>query len=153
MQLIQKFKDVTMTPDDHIPENQQYRPDGSPEAQGGVGGVMDRAEDRVRDAGHEAMKAIDGKRSSAADSLSGVANRLHTGADKAADIGHRTGDKISDLAHGAADKLQAGAEYVREHDAKDMMHSVESFVRRHPGQALVAAAAVGFLAARAMRHD
>jgi hypothetical protein len=34
-----------------------------------------------------------------------------------------------------------------------MMHSLESFVRRHPGQALVAAAAVGFLAARAMRHD
>ena len=142
-----------MTPNDHIPDNQQYRPNANPETQGGFGAVMDRTEDRVKEAGHDAMDAIEGKRRSAADSLSGVANRLHTGADKAADLGHRSGEKLSNLAHGAADKVQAGADYVREHDFKDMMQSVEGFVRRHPGQALVAAGVVGFLAARAMRHD
>ena len=142
-----------MTTNDHTPDNEQLRSTGSPETQGGFGGVMDRAEDRVKEAGHDALNAIDGKRSSAADSLSGVASRLHSGADKAADLGQKSGEKISHLAHTAADKLQSSADYVREHDFKDMMHSVENFVRKHPGQALVAAGVVGFLAARAMRTD
>ena len=142
-----------MTTNDHTPDNEQFRPTGFPETQGGFGGVMDRAEESVKEAGHDALNAIDGKRSSAADSLSGVASRLHSGADKAADLGQKSGEKISHLAHTAADKLQSSADYVREHDFKDMMHSVENFVRKHPGQALVAAGVVGFLAARAMRTD
>lgn len=142
-----------MTTNDHTSGNEQYRSNTSPETQGGFGGVMDRAEDKVKEAGHEAVKAIDGKRYSAADSLAGVATHLHSGADKAADLGQKGGEKLSSLAHGAADKVQAGADYVREHDFKDMMQSVEGFVRRHPGQALVAAGVVGFMAARAMRND
>ena len=142
-----------MTTNDHTPDNEKFRPDGFPEAQGGFGGVMDRAEDRVKEVGNEALDAIDGKRSTAADSLSGVATRLHSGADRAANLGQKSGEKISHLAHSAADKLQSSADYVREHDFKDMMHSVENFVRKHPGQALVAAGVVGFLAARAMRTD
>lgn len=142
-----------MTTNEHTPDNEQYRSPGSPDNRSGLGGVMDRAEERVKEAGHEAVNAMENRRTSAADSLSGVANRLHTGADKAADLGQKSGEKISHLAHTAADKLQSGAEYVREHDFKDMMHSVENFVRRHPGQALVAAGVVGFLAARAMRND
>ncbi len=141
-----------MTSNDHNPDHQQYRP-GSPETQGGLGGVMDRTEDRVKEAGHDAMKAMDGKRSSAADSLDGAAQQLHTGADKAADIGQKGGEKISKFAHGAADKLQASADYVREHDFKQMMKSVEDYVRQNPGQALVAAGVVGFLTARAIRSD
>ncbi len=142
-----------MTPNDHSPDNQQYRPASSPETQGGLGSVMDRVQDRVEDAGHEAMKAMDGKRNTTADSLDGAAKQLHGTADKAAELGQRSGESVSKLAHGAADKLQAGANYVREHDFKDMMESVEGFVRRNPGQALVAAGVVGFLAARVIRND
>lgn len=145
-----------MTTNNLSPDQQQYRPDASNESQGGLGGlggVMDRAEDRVKEAGHDAMKAFDGKRSSAADSLAGVATNLHSGADKAAELGQKSGEKVSNFAHGAADKLQASADYVREHDFKDMMQSVEGFVRRNPGQALVAAGVVGFLAARVIRND
>lgn len=142
-----------MTSNDHSHDNQQYRPDASIAPRGDIGGVIDRAEDRVKEAGHDAMKAMDGKRSSAADSLADVATQLHSGADKAADFGHKGGEKVSNFAHGAADKLQASADYVREHDFKDMMQSVEGFVRRNPGQALVAAGVVGFLAARVLRND
>jgi ElaB/YqjD/DUF883 family membrane-anchored ribosome-binding protein len=142
-----------MTTNDHTPDNEQFGSAGSPDSRSGFGGVMDRAEDKVKEAGQEAVNAIDSRRTSAADSLSGMANRLHTGAVKAADLGHKGGEKLSHLAHTAADKLQSGAEYVREHDFKDLMHSVENFVRRHPGQALVAAGVVGFLAARSMRND
>lgn len=142
-----------MTTNDHTPDHQQYRSDASTESQAGLGGVMDRAEDRVKEVGHDAMKAMDGKRVSAADSLAGVATNLHSGADKAAELGQKGGEKVSNFAHGAADKLQASADYVREHDFKDMMQSVEGFVRRNPGQALVAAGVVGFLTARVMRRD
>lgn len=142
-----------MTSSDHSPDHQQYRPATSPETQGGLGGVMDRTQERIEETGHDAMKAMDGKRNSAADSMSGVADSLHSGADKAANLGQKGGEKVSNFAHGAADKLQASADYVREHDFKDMMQSVEAFVRRNPGQALVAAGVVGFLTARAIRND
>ncbi len=142
-----------MTSSNLTPDPQPYRPDAATDSHGGLGGVMDRAEDRVKEAGQEAMHAIDGKRSAAADSLGGMASHLHSGADKAADIGHKSGEKVSNLAHAAGDKVQAGADYLREHDFKEMMQSVEGFVRRHPGQALVAAGVVGFLTARLVRND
>ena len=142
-----------MTANDQSPDYQPYRPDAATPPQSGLGGVMDRVEDRVKEAGHDAVNAIDEKRTSAADSLASAASSLHSGADKAADLGQKSGEKVSTLAHGAADKLQAGADYMRAHDFKDVMQSVEGYVRRNPGQALVAAGVVGFLAARVMRHD
>jgi len=142
-----------MTQSDSTSDPQQYRPDGSTDSKGGIGGVMDRAADRIHEAGQDAKSALDGKRNAAADSLGGMATHLHSGADRAADLGHKGGEKVSNFAHAAADKMQAGADYVREHDFKDMMQSVEGFVRRHPGQALVAAGVVGFLTARLVRHD
>ena len=133
--------------------DQQDRSATMPETQGGLGGAMHRLEDRVTDAGDDALQAVDGRRSAAADSLDGMASRLHNGADKAADLGHKGGEKVSHFAHGAADKVQAGADFVREHDARAMMTSVEGYVRRNPGQALLAAGVVGFLAARLVRRD
>lgn len=145
-----------MTTNTQSPDYQSSRPDASaasPDGLGGLGGVMDRVEDRVAEAGHDAVQAIDGKRHAAAESLASAASSLHSGADKAADLGQKGGEKVSHLAHGAADKLQAGADFVREHDFKSMMQSVEGFVRRNPGQALLAAGVVGFFTARAMRND
>lgn len=142
-----------MTSSDLSPDHQQYGSNTSTDSKEGLRGVIDRAEDRIKEAGHEAMSTIDGKRNSAADSLGGMASQLHSGADKAADLGHKGGEKVSNFAHAAGDKVQAGADYLREHDFKEMMQSVEGFVRRHPGQALVAAGVVGFLAARVVRND
>ena len=56
-------------------------------------------------------------------------------------------------AHDAADKVEATAQYVRQHDVQDMMADLENLVRRHPGQSLIAAAAVGFLLGRAFKID
>jgi ElaB/YqjD/DUF883 family membrane-anchored ribosome-binding protein len=142
-----------MTTNNHSSDQPHYGFNASTESATGSGGVMDRAEERVKEVGHEAMEAIDGKRVSAADSLAGAATNLHSTADKAAELGQKGGEKVSNFAHGAADKLQASADYVRDHDFKDMMQSVEGFVRRNPGQALVAASVVGFLTARVMRRD
>lgn len=119
----------------------------------GLAGVIERVEEKALDLGRNTISAIDGKRSAAADTLAGAAGSLHSGAEKASDLAHNSGDRVSQLAHGAADKLQAGADYMRDHDLKAMLQSVEKFVRSNPGKALLAAGVVGFLAARAIRND
>jgi ElaB/YqjD/DUF883 family membrane-anchored ribosome-binding protein len=59
----------------------------------------------------------------------------------------------SNAAHDTADKIHVAADYLREHDAHAMMEDVQGLVRRYPGQALAAAAVVGFLAGRALRNN
>lgn len=131
------------------------RADGAPsnERKQGLGGMLERVEERAMDMGRSTVSAIDGKRSAAAETMAGAATQLHTSGDKAAELGHEGGEKVSHLAHGAADKLQAGADYVRDHDLKAMLASVEKFARSNPGVALIAAGVVGFLAARLIRND
>jgi ElaB/YqjD/DUF883 family membrane-anchored ribosome-binding protein len=71
--------------------------------------------------------------------------------DKAARGMHSGADTVSRVGHGAADTIDAGAKYVRSHGARDMMADVEDFVKDHPAMCLIAAAAAGFLAGRALR--
>lgn len=94
----------------------------------------------VTEFGRKAVDKIDGSRSSAAGALDQTASSLHSG-----------GDKLSGVAHSAADKIQATADYVRTTDLKGMADDVQNLVKRYPGQALAAAAILGFLVARGMR--
>ena len=72
---------------------------------------------------------------------------------KAEQVGRVVQEKVASLARDTADKVEATAQYVRKHDVQDMMADLENLVRRHPGQSLVAAAAVGFLLGRAFTSD
>jgi hypothetical protein len=142
-----------MTTDGRTSESSHL--DGGPanERKQGLGGMLERVEERAMDMGRSTVSAIDGKRSAVAETMAGAAGQLHTSGDKAAELGHEGGEKVSHLAHGAADKLQVGADYVRDHDLKAMLASVEKFARSNPGIAMLAAGVVGFLAARAIRND
>ena len=91
--------------------------------------------EKVSDLGQSAVTKIDESRVSAAGGLESAASAV-TGA-----------------AHSTADKLTSTAEYLRGHDVKAMMTDVEHLVRKNPGPSLVAAAAVGFLTARAFRRS
>lgn len=119
----------------------------------GLAGVLERAEEKAMDLGKNAIHAIDSKRVTAAGTLSGAAGQLHAGGDKVSQLTQSGGEKVAQLAHGAADSLQASADFVRDHDLKAMVGSVEQYVRSNPGKALIAASVVGFLAARAIRND
>jgi ElaB/YqjD/DUF883 family membrane-anchored ribosome-binding protein len=99
-----------------------------------------QAKDAVTDFGRRTVETIDAQRGPAAVTLDQTASALHQQA-----------DKVAGVAHATADKLQATADYVRRNDMKAMAKDVEDLVRRYPGQALAAAAAVGFLVARVMR--
>jgi ElaB/YqjD/DUF883 family membrane-anchored ribosome-binding protein len=97
---------------------------------------------KVTDFGRKAADRIDSSRESAAMTLEKTATSLHSG-----------GNKLSGVAHSAADKVQATADYVRRTDLKGMAEDVQDIVKRYPGQALAAAAILGFLVARGLRRS
>ena len=79
---------------------------------------------------------------SAASALDGAARRVH-----------RSADSISGLAHETGNRIDAGARYMRDHDASQMIDDVSEMVRAHPGKSLLAALAVGLLVGRALRSE
>jgi len=110
--------------------------------------AADKASEKARDIGRSAAAKIDEKREPAAGALDSAASTMQEKAESLPG-----GESVSRTAHTAADKLAATADYVREHEVKDMMSDVEQFVKSHPGQSLIAAAAVGFLVGRAFRNE
>jgi ElaB/YqjD/DUF883 family membrane-anchored ribosome-binding protein len=107
--------------------------------------ISDKAADvkeRVSDFGRKTADKIDASRGPAADSLNRTASALHA-----------KSDRVASAAHATADKLQATADYVRDHDFKEMAEDVTELVKRYPGQSLAAAAILGFLLARVMRSN
>jgi ElaB/YqjD/DUF883 family membrane-anchored ribosome-binding protein len=90
--------------------------------------------------------------------------------DKAAVIGERVVDKAADVRDEAAkfatdtsarvqeagrragDAVHATADYFRDQDFAHMVDDVKDYTRTHPVQALVGAAALGFLAAVLIRR-
>jgi hypothetical protein len=96
--------------------------------------------DKVAEFGRKTADKIDDSRQSAAGALDQTAISLHSGS-----------DKLASVAHTAADKIQATADYVRRTDLKGMAGDVQDLVKRYPGQALAAAAVLGFLVARGLR--
>jgi ElaB/YqjD/DUF883 family membrane-anchored ribosome-binding protein len=104
------------------------------------------AKQKVADLGRRAGDKIDEQRVRAASTFENTASALHEGGDRFA-------SSTSNAVHATADKIQSAADYLREHDARAMMDDFEGLVRRYPGQALAAAAVVGFLAGRALRNS
>lgn len=98
--------------------------------------------DRVNDFGRKTADKIDASREPAAASLNRTASALHS-----------QSDRVASAAHATADKLQQTADYVRDHDFKEMASDVTELVKRYPGQSLAVAAGLGFLLARVMRSN
>ncbi len=77
---------------------------------------------------------------------------------RASELGRRAdnlpgGARVAGAAHGAADALHSGADYLREHDMRQMVDDLREVVRNNPGVALLGAAALGFLVGRAVSRD
>jgi ElaB/YqjD/DUF883 family membrane-anchored ribosome-binding protein len=102
--------------------------------------------EKVTDVARRAGDKLDEQRVRAAGTFEQTASALHEGGDRFA-------SSASNAAHATADKIQAAADYLREHDARAMAEDLTGLIKRHPGQALAAAAVVGFLAGRALRNN
>jgi hypothetical protein len=99
-----------------------------------------QAKDAVVDFGRKTVETIDAQRGPVAVTLDQTASALHQQA-----------DKVAGVAHATADNLRATADYVRRNDVTGMATDVRDLVRRYPVPAILAAVAVGFLAARVLR--
>jgi len=111
-----------------------------------VADAAGRAQEQAKRYGQKAMDAVEAGRESAASTLDSAASAVRSNADSLPG-----GADVSRFARRAADKMGGAAQYLREHEVKDVMSEVQSFVKEHPAQALLGAALVGFLAGRSMR--
>lgn len=117
-----------------------------------IGGKLSDATTDVKhkaaDLGRVATHTLDDNRGAAASGLEKAASALR---DNAGSL--PGGETVSNFAHSAADTLSSTAGYLREHDVTRMMADVEALVKKNPGPSLLAAAAFGFLVARAFSND
>jgi ElaB/YqjD/DUF883 family membrane-anchored ribosome-binding protein len=104
--------------------------------------AMEKAEELSRQAASKA----DAARGPAAEKLENAAAALHQTADNLPG-----GPRVQGAAHAAAGRLADAAGYVRTHNVRDAAADVDRTVRRYPGQALLAALCVGFVAGRLLR--
>jgi ElaB/YqjD/DUF883 family membrane-anchored ribosome-binding protein len=120
----------------------------NPPYEPGMGNSLDdaqsfasRVKDRATQLGTTVSETMDRQRENAAKGLDRAASTIHEGAGSAAR-----------MAHGVADGMENTASYLRNHTLGDMGGDIGNLCRRHPVQALVSAAVVGFLLGRAIRR-
>ena len=102
----------------------------------------------VSDLGKKAADGIDGSRTAAAERIASAAMSVEGRAENLPG-----GPRVASLAHSTADKLTATADYIREHDVNAMFQDVQAIVKKNPVPALLGAAALGFLLAKAFSRD
>ena len=91
---------------------------------------------------------IDDKRDAVARGIDSAASSLHERAENLPG-----GEKVARAAHVTAEAMEKAAGYVRDQDIEAMIADVRKAAKKHPGAVLLAAAAAGFLLARALsRH-
>jgi hypothetical protein len=82
-----------------------------------------------------------------------ISHAGHSATDAVAQVGHDAADGVSRIGKDAADAVKDSARYVRSHGARQIIADLRDVARAHPGKTVIAAVAVGFLAARALRAD
>lgn len=107
-----------------------------------------KTQEKARELGRAALNKAESGRHATADALRGAADSLHRAADSRMGM-----DRVMDATHRTADRIGNVADYVRDHDSKQMMEDAGGFVRKYPGQSVLVALAAGFLIGRAFRHS
>lgn len=97
------------------------------------GGAMDSA----REAGNEM-----------ADKVGEMAGKASS---KINDMAGKASNKLNDMAETASTKVNDGLEYLRTRNLSEIADDAQELVRKHPTGSLLAAVAVGFMAAHYLR--
>jgi ElaB/YqjD/DUF883 family membrane-anchored ribosome-binding protein len=78
-----------------------------------------------------------------------ISSMASNATNQAADMASDAAERVSNVASRVQQKV---TDYVRSHDASDMLEDLNSYVKQYPTQAVVAAMAFGFLAAALLRR-
>jgi ElaB/YqjD/DUF883 family membrane-anchored ribosome-binding protein len=109
--------------------------------------IASRAKDRAGQWTDAASETVDQQRENISTRLDRAASTLHDNAQRIPG-----GPRTINAAHRFADGMEATASYLRQHDFADMRDDLINVCKRHPAQALVCAAAFGFLLGRSVRR-
>src|SRR5579863_2655758 len=88
-----------------------------------------RAQDQAAEFARAAERQADQARKTTAAALDSAANTLYTAAE-----GLPAGERITSIGRSAAATMESAADYLGEHDARDMMSDLTRVVKRHPGR-------------------
>ena len=120
---------------------------GTQEAVGGTGeGIPAQAEAKAGEVlgqARDAAGTIARGRNSAAEALESAAGRLEEGTASSEGIPAQVADRTAQGMHTAA-------EYLKEHDTSELLNGVERYVKTHPLQSVLVAAAAGLVLGRAL---
>lgn len=119
-----------------------------PLSSSGNGDAGSSTASRAAELGQKTAAAIDSRRDAVARGMDSAASTLHSTAERLPG-----GDKVTHAAHTAAYAMEDAADYVREQDLSGMLSDIRNTVTRHPGAALLVAAAVGFVIARGLTRE
>lgn len=122
------------------------RPGGGRTEGRSEGYTQEKSDDTGQGQSQKVIERADAGRERAAEGMQTAAEQVREKAEQLPG-GERTGQ----MAQKAADKMESAAGYMREHDVNEMASDFQQIVRDHPREALIAAAAVGFLVGKAMR--
>jgi hypothetical protein len=106
--------------------------------------VATEGKPRATDQGRGTADSGDQMRESGAEVLSGTSEAVKDGG------GGGGTEQARRASRATAKALSRGADYVRDHSARDMMEDAMDVVKNNPGVALLGAVALGFLVGRAV---
>src|SRR5262245_60764407 len=92
-----------------------------------------RVSQTAKETSRRVVASVDAQRERAADMLDSAAASIHARANQ------DWSERVAGPAHQIGDGVKRTADYIREHQASEMVQSVGGAVRRHPGRAIVAA--------------
>jgi ElaB/YqjD/DUF883 family membrane-anchored ribosome-binding protein len=150
---IQKYLEVSMSRnplDSEFNEADNFgdgRADNTETLKEKIDDIASRAKDRAGQWTDAASETVDQQRENISTRLDRAASTLHENAQRVPG-----GPRTVNAAHRFADGMEATASYLREHDFADMRDDLINVCKRRPVQALVCAAAFGFLLGRSVRR-
>ena len=116
-----------------------------------IGGSFgDSAETRASEFGAELGSELESASRQVRRGFERAGAKLDDGADKLKDGLRHTSDGVRSAGKRVSNVVGNSSEYLRANGLNDMIEDVEGVVRQHPGKALLAVAAIGFLLGRSL---
>ena len=111
----------------------------------------DRLQQAAGDLADQAGRAAEGKASTAMDQLGQALEQVAHATREAGDSLRSDRPTLADVADTAADRVTDASNYLREHEAREVVATAEDIARRQPALVIAGGFALGLLMARVLR--
>lgn len=113
--------------------------------------TRDAFDDSASSLADELQNELDDATRHVKDSFSKASESFDDGAEVLKDGVRRTRDGVKDAGRRVRSALSDSTEYFRENGPRGAFRDVEGLIKEHPGKALLAVAAIGFLLGRSLK--